>query len=278
MPKGRELFQFQRGGHRITVVVRGWPRVRRYIAYIDGEARVSARGKGDLKEIKPWRNPETGERGSKVVRMDKVPKTDGEIDLQLASTSLVERFNSSTRNFVSRYTRQTYKFSKRLSAHVHAMAIYAVYYNFTKEHSGLKKPEQHLTPAIKASLADRVWEFDEILDKVDEYWERQTQQQPVLQIVPPRPFVPLKPGETSSLPYFVMYSPNKREAKIHKGHCHNCRHGHGRKREPDANQWYAFATLQEARRCTQMLAPLDSSDYSICITGHYVRHYVRSKR
>jgi hypothetical protein len=51
MHTGRELFQFQRGGHRVTVVVRGWPRVRQYIGYIDGEERVYASGKGDLMRL-----------------------------------------------------------------------------------------------------------------------------------------------------------------------------------------------------------------------------------
>ncbi len=92
------------------------------------------------KEIESWRNPETGERGTRVRSFEKFPQTSNPIDLKLASTSLVERLNGSIRNFFSHFTRQTYKFSKRLESHVHAQAIFVAYYNFVKQHRGFKGP------------------------------------------------------------------------------------------------------------------------------------------
>lgn len=103
------------------------------------------------------------------------------------------------------------------------------------------------------------------------------------------------------LPYFVMYSPLKREAKVHKGTCRNCRQGLGRKDGVSRNQWYAFATRRRSAcrpRCgprrrgrahsayaravapgcaSSPLAPTDYSACAMCIKGHYVRHRVKSR-
>ncbi len=228
------------------------------------------------KDIESWRNPQTGEKGTRVISMGKILKTRNAVDLSLASTSLVERLNGSIRNFTSRFTRQTYKFSKRLANHVHAQAIFFAYYNFVKAHGGLKGPERHFTPAMKAGVTDRVWTYDDLLDEVDRYWQHKAFE-PTLRVVSAHKFVPLSAGETSPLPYFVMYSPNKREAKVHKGTCHACRQGLGKKDQSSPNQWYAFDTEKAARRCAEVLSARNHSVCSICVTGHYVKHRVRSR-
>jgi IS1 family transposase len=228
------------------------------------------------KNIESWRNPETGERGTRVIEFTKVPQTRGPIDLALASTSLVERLNASIRNFSSRFTRQTFKFSKKLSNHVHAQAIFVMYYNFVRQHDGLKGAERHWTPAMKAGRSNRIWSYDDLLNEVDDYW-RHKAMQPTLRVASPRQYTPLAAGESSSLPYFVMYSPIKREAKVHKGHCGNCRQGVGRKASrAGSNEWYAFETEREARRCAEALAPVEHSVCSLCVKGTYVKHQVRS--
>lgn len=230
-----------------------------------------------LKEFKKWRNPETGETGNVLTSLTKVPQNQTKADLSLASTSLVERLNGSIRNSVSRFTRQTYKFSKRLQNHIHAQAIFAMYYNFTRKHYGFKGEERNHTPAMKAGLTKRIWSFDDLLDEVDRYWLHKAMQ-PTLQVVSPRQYVPLAAGEASPLPYFVMYSPQKRAAKIHKGTCGECKQGHGRKAGLSVqNYWYAFETERAARRCAETLAPLDNSVCAKCVTGQYVKHRVRSK-
>lgn len=257
---------------RVLISTDGYPLYEKAISDVFGDWANHVKIE---KDIKAWWNPETGERGTRVKRFEKIPVTSERIDIALASTSLVERFNATIRNFMSRYTRQTYCFSKKLPNHVHAFAVFAMYYNFVKEHDGLE--EKHWTPAMKAGLTDRPWTYDDLLDEVDNYWARKALQ-PTLQLVPPRKYVPLAAGETSSLPYFVMYSQLKREAKVHKGTCRNCQQGLGRKNGDSRNQWYAFQTEREARRCAETLAPLENSVCSVCVTGSYVKHRVMSKR
>jgi IS1 family transposase len=80
------------------------------------------------KEFKKWYNPETREAGNVLSGLEKVPQNQTKVDLSLASTSLVERMNASIRNYVSRFTRSTYKFSKLLENHVHAQAVFVMYY------------------------------------------------------------------------------------------------------------------------------------------------------
>ena len=130
---------------------------------------------------------------------------------------------------------------------------------------------------MKAGLTNKIWSYDDLLDEVDRYWRRKAMQ-PTLKIVPPRQYVPLSIGETSPLPYFVMYSPQKRAAKIHKGSCNDCKHGHGRKAGLSIrSQWFAFETERAAHRYAEALAPLENSVCSKCITGRYVKYRVRSQ-
>lgn len=48
-----------------------------------------------------------------------------------------------------RYTRLTNAFSKKMGNHIHALALYLVYYNFCWIHGTIKT-----TPAVAAGLAD----------------------------------------------------------------------------------------------------------------------------
>jgi hypothetical protein len=121
------------------------------------------------KEFKKWWNPQTGESGNVLTAVEKTAQNQSRVDISLASTSLVERLNASIRNSISRFTRQTYKFSKRLENHIHAQSIFVMYYNFVKPHRGLTGAERHFTPAMKAGLTNRVWSYDDILDEVDGY-------------------------------------------------------------------------------------------------------------
>lgn len=70
------------------------------------------------KEIVPWRNPKTGERGTKSFKIEKYTRRYSSADLSSASTSHIERMNATIRNFNPRFTRQTYKFSKRFENHL----------------------------------------------------------------------------------------------------------------------------------------------------------------
>lgn len=87
----------------------------------------------------------------------------GEPDPKHISTSYVERQNLTMRMHMRRFTRLTNGFSKKLENHVHMVALYTVFYNFTKIHKMLR-----VTPAMQARLTDHVWSMDEIVRLLEE--------------------------------------------------------------------------------------------------------------
>ena len=87
----------------------------------------------------------------------------GEPDPKYISTSYVERANRTMRMHMRRLTRLTNGFSKKLDNHVHMIALYAVFYNFTKIHKTLR-----VTPAMAAGLTDRVWDMADIVRLLEE--------------------------------------------------------------------------------------------------------------
>jgi hypothetical protein len=69
------------------------------------------------------------------------------------------------RMHMRRFTRLTNGFSKKIQNHIHMVALYTVFYNFTKVHKTLR-----VTPAMQAGLTDHVWSMEEIvrlLEKVE---------------------------------------------------------------------------------------------------------------
>ena len=82
----------------------------------------------------------------------------GEPDPKHISTSYVERQNLTMRMHMRRFTRLTNGFSKKLENHVHMVALYTVFYNFTKIHKTLR-----VTPAMQAGLTDHVWSMEDIV-------------------------------------------------------------------------------------------------------------------
>jgi IS1 family transposase len=86
----------------------------------------------------------------------------GDPDPKHISTSFAERQNLTMRMHMRRFTRLTNGFSKKLENHIHMVAVYAVFYNFTKVHKTLR-----VTPAMEAGLTDRVWSMTEIVEAMD---------------------------------------------------------------------------------------------------------------
>jgi len=74
------------------------------------------------------------------------------------STSYVERMNLNMRMGMRRFTRLTNAFSKKVENHIHALAVYFMYYNFGRIHQTLR-----VTPAMEAGLTDHVWSLEEIV-------------------------------------------------------------------------------------------------------------------
>jgi IS1 family transposase len=78
------------------------------------------------------------------------------------STSFAERQNLTMRMQMRRFTRLTNAFSKKFENHCHAIALYAMHYNFCRIHQTLR-----VTPAMEAGVADHVWSLEEIAALLD---------------------------------------------------------------------------------------------------------------
>lgn len=95
--------------------------------------------------------------GAKKVRRE------GNPDIAHVSTSYVERQNLTMRMSMRRFTRLTNGFSKKLDNHLHALALYFVFYNFTRIHKTLR-----MSPAMAAGITDRLWSLEDVIAKIDE--------------------------------------------------------------------------------------------------------------
>jgi IS1 family transposase len=82
----------------------------------------------------------------------------GRPDPVYISTSYVERQNLTMRMSMRRCTRLTNAFSKKIDNLRHAMALYAMHYNFCRVHQTLR-----VTPAMEAGIATSVWSVADIL-------------------------------------------------------------------------------------------------------------------
>lgn len=86
----------------------------------------------------------------------------GAPDKAHVSTSYVERSNLTIRMQNRRFTRLTNAFSKKAENHEHAIALFAMHYNFARIHKSLR-----VTPAMAAGITDHVWTLEEIAGLVD---------------------------------------------------------------------------------------------------------------
>jgi IS1 family transposase len=87
----------------------------------------------------------------------------GDPDPKHISTSYVERHNLTIRMSMRRFTRLTNAFSKKLENHMHALALYFVFYNFCRIHKSLR-----VSPAMAAGVTDRLWSLEDVVAKIDE--------------------------------------------------------------------------------------------------------------
>ena len=91
----------------------------------------------------------------------------GSPDPKHISTSYVERQNLNMRMGMRRFTRLTNAFSKKIDNHLHALALYFVFYNFVRVHKTLR-----MSPAMAAGVSDRLWEIEDIVQLIDAYERR----------------------------------------------------------------------------------------------------------
>lgn len=104
-----------------------------------------------LKEAKRRYSPATMTSSEKL-------KVFGSPDIDLVSTSHVERANLSMRMGMRRFTRLTNAFSKKLENHMHAVSFYFMVYNFVKIHGSIKT-----MPAMEAGVTTYLWSMEDIV-------------------------------------------------------------------------------------------------------------------
>lgn len=111
--------------------------------------------------VKSYESEDAGSGRYSPPSVSEVEKTAiiGSPDLEMASTSHVERSNLSIRMSNRRMTRLTNAFSKKLENHKAAMALHFANYNMCRVHRSLR-----VTPAMAAGITDHVWTIEELLD------------------------------------------------------------------------------------------------------------------
>jgi IS1 family transposase len=83
----------------------------------------------------------------------------GHPDMDLISTSYIERLNATTRLHMRRLTRLTLAFSKKRENFEAAVGLHFAYYNFVKRHNTLR-----CTPAMAAGVTPSFWSVGDLLE------------------------------------------------------------------------------------------------------------------
>jgi IS1 family transposase len=83
----------------------------------------------------------------------------GQPEMDLISTSYVERLNATTRPHMRRLTRLTLAFSKKRENFIAAVGLHFAYYNFVKRHNTLR-----CTPAMAAGVTGTTWSVGDLLE------------------------------------------------------------------------------------------------------------------
>ena len=91
----------------------------------------------------------------KVVALERAYVT-GNPNLDITSTSFVERQNLTMRMGMRRFTRLTNRFSKKVENLKAAVALHFAHYNFVRVHRTLR-----VTLAMEAGVSDHVWTLEE---------------------------------------------------------------------------------------------------------------------
>jgi hypothetical protein len=83
----------------------------------------------------------------------------GNPDVDLISTSYIERLNATTRLHMRRLTRLTLAFSKKFENFEAAVGLHFAYYNFVKRHNTLR-----MTPAMAAGVVSSFWSVADLVE------------------------------------------------------------------------------------------------------------------
>ena len=86
----------------------------------------------------------------------------GKPDMSRVSTSLVEKHNQTMRQHMKRFARLTAAHSKKLTNHIHMVALYTVWYNFARINSAVK-----MSPAMAVGISDQLWDIADIVRLIE---------------------------------------------------------------------------------------------------------------
>lgn len=116
----------------------------------------------------PERGPGRKYSPAVVVAVEKV-RWIGNPDMDLVSTSYVERLNLSTRNHCKRFARLTSAHSRKAANHAHAVALNFFAHNFIRIHSTLTNEAQgrKMTPAMASRITDKAWTVADLVEAMD---------------------------------------------------------------------------------------------------------------
>ncbi len=114
--------------------------------------------------ISDWNLPELPPAERKGWQQEGMPtgERDAHPDMNLVSTSYVERQNLTMRMSMRRFTRLTNAHSKKIENHIHAIALHYMYYNFARIHSTLR-----CSPAMAAGVSNTLWSIEDIVSLLD---------------------------------------------------------------------------------------------------------------
>lgn len=96
-----------------------------------------------------------------VIKTERVP-VQGNPQIDLISTSHVEKQNHTLRMHCRRLSRLTNAFSKKLENFKAAVALHYAYYNFVKVHTAIR-----CTPAMEAGVANSAWTVQNLVEMAE---------------------------------------------------------------------------------------------------------------
>jgi IS1 family transposase len=142
-------------GRRVQISSDAFP------AYYHAIATAFPNGVDYASVVKDYEETPAGRGRYSPPRVVRIEKDDliGTPDLELASTSLVERSNLSIRTHCRRLTRLSLGFSKKLENFKASMDLYFCFYNFVRFHRTIKA-----TPAMEAGVLPSALSIGDLVD------------------------------------------------------------------------------------------------------------------
>jgi IS1 family transposase len=124
---------------------------RAFGAEVDYGSIIKTYGHTELAEQRRYSPPE-------VIKTERIP-VQGNPQIDLISTSHVEKQNHTLRMHCRRLSRLTNAFSKKLENFKAAIALHYAYYNFVKSHTSIR-----CTPAMEAGVVSSAWTVQDLVE------------------------------------------------------------------------------------------------------------------